>query len=145
MLALLPRRTMTRLLLPCALVLTVALGACEEEAAAPADHTPASAQLFVNDVDVSANLVLPAGAVTRVEVRYYAADGDLIEGIEDNHHAALVFTAPTLATTAAVVDFNFQLDVTAQAAPGTGTVMVGYGHEVDADELSFGPFPVTVP
>lgn len=131
-------------LLPVA-VLALVLGGCNsDEAAAPANHTPASAKLFVNDVDMTANLVLPAGAVTQVEVRYYAMDGDPILGIEAQHFAGLTFTPDTLATPAAVVDQHFFFDVTAQAAPGTGTVMVGYGHDVAADELSFGPFPVTV-
>jgi len=43
-----------------------------------------------------------------------------------------------------VTDHRFQWDVTAQGAAGTGTVMVGFGHDDLADEDSFGPFPVTV-
>jgi hypothetical protein len=39
---------------------------------------------------------------------------------------------------------NFQKDVTAQADPATGTVMVGYGHDEQADELEFGPYDVSV-
>lgn len=141
------RRSLVRLLILPALALTATMGACSDDPAAPAEesHTPASVKLFINDVDVTASLVLPAGAVTRVEVRYYADDGDLITGIEDHHHTALVFTPATLATTADVVDFNFRQDVTAQPGAGTGTVMVGYGHDAAADELTFGPFPVTVP
>jgi len=141
-----PLRTAARRLVLPVLALAVTLAACGDDPAAPAEagHTPASVKLFVNDVDVTANLVLAAGAVTRVEVRYYAADGDLITGIEDHHHTALVFTPPTLATTADVADHNFQQDVTAQGSAGTGTVMVGYGHDAAADELTFGPFPVTV-
>ena len=43
-----------------------------------------------------------------------------------------------------LVDNHYAFDVTAQAGAGTGTVLVGWGHEAAADDLSFGPFPVTV-
>jgi hypothetical protein len=56
----------------------------------------------------------------------------------------LNFTPASLATTADVADDNLQKDVTFQGMPGTGTLMVGYGHDPAADELSFGPFNVTV-
>ena len=139
------RRTFTRLLLPSLLLGAVTLGACsDDETAAPHSHTPASAKLFVNDVDVSANLQLLAGAVTRVEVRVYHDDGDEILGTELDHFAALNFTAGTLATPVMLVDNHYTFDVTAQAGAGTGTVLVGWGHEATADDLSFGPFPVTV-
>ena len=140
------RRTLSRCLLLPAAALALTIGGCSsDEAAAPHDHTPASAKLFVNDVDVTANLVLPAGAVTRVVVKFYHDDGDEILGTELDHFAALNFTPVALATTAGLVDSHFAFDVTAQAAPGAGTVNVGWGHEAVADDLTFGPFPVTVP
>jgi hypothetical protein len=140
------RRVLASVLASSALAFAAALSGCGgDETAAPHDHTPASAKLFVNDVDVTANLVLPAGAVTRVVVRFYHDDGDEITGTEAEHFAALTFTAGTLATPAEVVDHHFEFDVTAQAAAGTGTVLVGWGHDAAADDLSFGPFPVTVP
>lgn len=137
-------RFLARLVVPSVLAFAAVLGGCNEEAAAPHDHTPASAKLFVNDVDVSANLLLDAGAVTRVEVRFYHDDGDEILGTELDHYAALNFTPGALGTPVILVDNHYAFDVTAQAAAGTGTVMVGWGHEVAADDLSFGPFPVTV-
>jgi hypothetical protein len=139
------RRVLTRLLLPSALLAAVSLGACsDDEAAAPHDHTPASAKLFVNDVDVSANLLLEAGAVTRVEVRFYDDDGGEILGTELDHFAALNFDPATLGTPVMLVDNHYAFDVTAQAGAGTGTVVAGWGHEATADDLSFGPFTVTV-
>lgn len=139
------RRVLTRLLLPSALLAVVSLGACsDDEAAAPHDHTPASAKLFVSDVDVSANLLLEAGAATLVEVRFYAEDGDEILGTELDHFAALTFTPGALATPVMLVDNHYAFDVTAQAGAGAGTVLVGWGHEATADDLSFGPFTVTV-
>ena len=139
------RRVLTRLLLPSALLAVVSLGACsDDEAAAPHDHTPASAKLFVNDGDVSAGLLLEAGAVTPVEVRFYAEDGDEILGTELDHFAALNFTPGALATPVMLVDNHYAFDVTAQAGAGAGTVLVGWGHEATADDLSFGPFPLPV-
>lgn len=141
----LARRSRLLALAPVALAAATFLGACsDDEAPTEPSHTPASAKLFVNDVDVTSDLVLTAGAVTRVEVRFYHDDGDPITGIEDGHYAGLTFTPEALATPVMTVDHHFQFDVTAQAAAGTGTVMVGYGHDAAADVLSFGPFPVTV-
>jgi len=139
-------RIAPRLLRAPVLALAFAIGACSsDEAVAPENHTPASAKLFVNDVDMTSDLVLPAGAVTTVEVRFYAADGDEITGISDTHYAGLAFTPAALATGVGQVDAHFFIDVTAQGSAGTGTVSVGYGHDAAADELTFGPFPVTVP
>ena len=143
--SMLARLTPRLLLLP-VLLLGVTVAACsEDEATAPESHTPASAKLFVNDVDMTADLVLPAGATTAVEVRFYAADGDEITTIEADHYASLTFSPGTIATPVARVDQHFTFDVTAQGSAGTGTVDVGYGHDAAADELTFGPFPVTVP
>ena len=46
-------RFLTRLVVPSVLAFAAVLGGCNDEAAAPHDHTPASAKLFVNDVDVT--------------------------------------------------------------------------------------------
>ena len=97
----------------------------------------------MDGADVSAGLILVSGEPVRVEVRFLH-DGAEITGIEEDHHASLTFTPATLATVAAVDGQNFQKDVTGQAQPETGTVMVGYGHDEAADELSFGPIPVSV-
>jgi hypothetical protein len=125
------------------LLAALAFAACGEDETGPEEvHTPDDAALFVNGTDVSDGLVLPAGEVVRVEVRFLH-DGEVITGIEGEHHAGLTFTPGTLASAASVADHNFQKDVTG-SAPGDGTVMVGYGHDEDADELSFGPYDVTV-
>jgi hypothetical protein len=126
------------------LLAVLAFAACGDDETAPEeDHTPDAAALFVNGTDVSDGLVLPAGEVVRVEVRFLR-EGEVITDIESDHHAALTFTPATLATVAGVADHNFQKDVTGQGEPGPGSVMVGYGHDEEADELSFGPFDVTV-
>ena len=74
----------------------------------------------MNDVDVSANLLLDAGAVTRVEVRFYHDDGDEILGTELDHFAALNFTPGALATPVMLVDNHYAFDVTAQAGGRDG-------------------------
>ena len=126
------------------LLAVLAFAACGDDETAPEEgHTPDAAALFVNGTDVSDGLVLPAGEVVRVEVRFLH-DGEVITGIEGEHHAGLSFTPGSLATVASVTDHNFQKDVTGQATPGAGEVRAGYGHDEQADELSFGPFPVTV-
>jgi hypothetical protein len=118
--------------------------ACGDDETGPEEgHTPDAAALFVNGTDVSGGLVLPAGEAVRVEVRFLH-DGEVITGIEGEHFAGLTFMPTTLATVASVADHNFQKDVTGQAGAGAGEVRVGYGHDEEADELSFGPFTVTV-
>lgn len=139
-------RVLTRLAVAPAFALALATGACSssETGPGPDAHVPTSAKLFVNGVDVTANLILPAGATTRVQIKFYLADGSEETTIETTHFSSLTFTPTVLATPAGVADHRFQWDVTAQGAAGTGTVMVGFGHDNLADEDSFGPFPVTV-
>ena len=126
------------------LLIAAAFASCGGDETAPEEgHTPDQAALFVNGADVSDGLVVPAGQTVRVEVRFLH-DGEFITGIEGEHHAGLTFVPATLAAVAGVADHNFQKDVTGQATAGTGSVMVGYGHDEAADELSFGPFDVNV-
>ena len=132
-------RKLTSLLLLAGLV-----AACGDEMAPEEDHTPATAKLYIGLNEITPAVGLTQGQTVRIEVRFYAADGDLITGLEDHHFAALTFAPGTLATVVSVTSMPFFFDVTAQASAGTGTVTVGYGHEIDADELSFGPFIVTI-
>lgn len=136
--------SLSRLLLPSALAMALAACSSNETGPGPDAHDPAYAKLFVSGVDETANLILPAGAVTRVQIKFYLADSTEETTIETTHFSSLTFTPTALATPASVTDHHWQWDVTAQAAPGTGTVMVGFGHDALADEESFGPFPVTV-
>ena len=128
-----------------ALLIALALAACTNDESGPEEsHTPVSAALYIGNLDVSADLLLEAGETVRVEVRFLDDEGNEITGIEDDHHTALTFTPAALATTTSVDGRNFQKDVTAQGDFGTGTVLVGYGHDEEADELEFGPYPVRV-
>jgi len=117
-----------------------------DEEAPEEGHTPASAKLFdPTGTELTPAFTLPRGQTLRIEIRYYADDGDVITGIETEHYSSLTFAPGTLATVAPVSGKRFIWDVTAASAAGAGTVSVGYGHDAAADELSFGPFGVTVP
>jgi hypothetical protein len=127
------------------LLAVLTFAACDDDETGPEEgHTPTDVALFVEGVEVIDDLILPAGEPVRVEVRFLDDEGEEITGIEDDHHTALTFTPSTLASVASVDGQNFQKDVTGQGDPSTGTVLVGYGHNEDADELSFGPFDVTI-
>jgi len=127
------------------LVLALFVAACDSNEAPPEEgHHPHSAALFLDGVDVTDDLVLPAGETVRVEVRFYDDVGNQITGIEDEHFAALTFTPSTLATTADVDGNHFLKDVTAQGEIAEGTYSIGYGHDAAADEESFGPYAVRV-
>ncbi len=126
----------------------LAFAACgdDDETGPGEDHTPEDARLFVNGIDRTADgLTLVQEQTLRVEIRFVDAEDVVIDGIDADHFSSLTFSPATLATTANVENENFQKDVTTTAAaPATGQVTVGYGHDEDADELQFGPFPVTV-
>ena len=139
------RRFVTPVLYAATLLAVAALGACSSDETGPDVHTPTTVKLFVNGVDETANLSLPSGATTLVVVKFYDQHGDEMTTIETEHFSTLTFTPVALATPADVSGHHFQHNVTAQATAGTGTVMVGFGHDAMADEDSFGPFPVTVP
>jgi hypothetical protein len=135
-------------LTPALLIGLLGIAACDDNNETPPEesHTPASAALVVdgNPVGEGDPVVLVAGSAVPVEVKFYHDDGDEITGIEDEHFARLTFTPSTLATVADVPNQHFHKIVTAGADIGNGTVTVGYGHDEAADELTFGPFTVTV-
>jgi hypothetical protein len=127
------------------ILLSLGLPACGGDESGPEEgHTPASAKLFIEGVDVTNGLTLTAGQTVRAEVKFYSDEGDEITGIEEEHFSALTFTPVGLVTTADVEGEHFQKDLTAQGTVGTGQYTIGYGHDVDADELTFGPHDVTV-
>ncbi|HEU5039250.1 MAG TPA: hypothetical protein VFT84_00415 [Gemmatimonadales bacterium] len=126
-------------------VLAVALAGCSDDETGPEEtHTPHRAAVFVGGIDASQNLLLPAGEAVRVEVRFYNEQDEEITGIDDDHFASLTFTPDDFATVAEVAGEHFQKDVTGGGAIGTGTFVVGYGHDEAADEEAFGPFDATV-
>jgi hypothetical protein len=137
-------RTLVRSTL--ALALAVGAGACDSEETGPTHATVESAKIVVNGTVTPSGgtVTLPKGQTTRVEVQFFDADGARVTGLETTHFAKLTFEPAALATAADVSGNNIVKDVTTQATPGTGTITVGYGHDAEADEKSFGPFNVTV-
>jgi hypothetical protein len=131
---------------PAVLLLTVlAFAACSDDETGPEEaHTPHRAAVFVGGMDASENLLLPIGEAVRVEIRFYDDQDVEITGIDDDHFASITFTPGDFAAVADVAGEHFQKDVTGGAAVGTGTFLVGYGHDAAADEEQFGPFDATV-
>ena len=127
--------------------IAVAVAGCSDDEAPAGSHgTPATVRVFnvADGSELTEPLQLPAGATTRVEVRFYDADGTLLnQDLAAEHHTSLTFAPAEFATAAEVTGEVFQRDVTVAASGGaTATVTVGYGHDVAADERSFGPFDV---
>lgn len=107
-----------------ALIVVAAIPACGGDEATNPDHghTPASIKLFTStgqELNL-ANVVLPAGQTTRVEVRFFADDGDPITGLEAGHDVALTFSPAALASAAAVATEKFQ--AISRRAPQAGQV-----------------------
>jgi hypothetical protein len=127
------------------LLFAVAAGtACESDEMTGGHGTPVGAQFVVGGAAATPGITIAAGQTVRVEVEFVDADGDHIHGLEDGHFTSLTFSPAALATVAAVAGEPFMFDVTAQGTAGTGSVMVGYGHDAAADEDAFGPYTVTV-
>jgi hypothetical protein len=140
-------RTLKLMLATAAFAFTLA--ACSDDETPPEGHgTPESVKLF--DTETNTELptpyTLPSGTTTRVTVHFYDEDGhDISEELLDTgHQTSLTFTPSAFATVAGVSGEAFERDVTVDADPGTAsTLLVGYGHDEDADERSFGPYAVT--
>lgn len=133
------------------LAIAGALAACSsDEEGGGHGHTPESVALY----SASSGQELPeptpgvygiaTGVTTRVEVRFYDADGhDISDELISGHYTSLTFNPGTFATVADVPGQRFQRDVTVSAAAGTdATVSAGYGHDEAADELTFGPYNI---
>jgi hypothetical protein len=134
------------------LVTTVAaaftLAACSSNEAPPENHPePASARLFdaATHTELPQPYALPSGATTRIEVHYYGVDGaDITNDLIADHYSSLTFAPTSFATVASVTGLRFQHDVTVDAAPAAASdLLIGWGHDELADELSFGPCAVT--
>lgn len=124
------------------------LAACGGDEETGGHSQPETAALFdvESGEELPATFELPSGSTTRLEVRFYDADGEDIseELIETGHFTALNFIPGTFASQDAVTGETFQRDVTVDADPATiATLTIGYGHDVAADQESFGSYTVT--
>jgi hypothetical protein len=121
-----------------------AVAACGgTEAPSLTDHTPVTYNLLVNNVAVSAPYSFTAGQTARVRIEFFNAEQQDLDPVEGEHFGGLTFNPTSLATVTRVSSHNYQFDVTGGTA-GTGTLQVGYGHDEQADEVTFDPAPVTV-
>jgi hypothetical protein len=132
---------MVRIAAGAALTLLPACGGDETQAAD--DHTPTAFTVLVDDQPASSPLTLNAGETVRIRIKYLNAVGEDLDEVETDHFGGLVFAPATLATVTRATDHHFQFDVTG-GEPGTGTGQVTYGHDAEADEVTFPAVPVTV-
>lgn len=135
-------RTLDRavfLLMPVAVWLAAA---CSDSEAPAEDHTPATYNLIVNDVQQTAPYILPAGQ-SHVQVKLFNAAGEDLDDVEATHFAGLAFDPTSLATATRLSDHHFQFDVITTTA-GSGTLQVSFGHSEDTDEKAFDSVAVSV-
>jgi hypothetical protein len=136
-------KPLPRILLPLAVLATVATACSDNEAPPTHDHTPEDYTVMVNGAEVTAPYTFTVGQTVRVRLKFFNAAGEDLDEVESSHFGGLTFEPASLATAVRVTDHNYQFDVTAGAV-GSGTVQVSYGHSEAADEDTFDPEAVTI-
>jgi hypothetical protein len=131
-----------RTLLPFAALTTVVTACSDNEAPPDEDHTPVSYTIQVNDLPVSEPYTFGSGTV-RVRIKFFNAGQHDLDDVESSHFAGLTFEPASRATAVRLADHHYQFDVTG-GAPGAGTLQVSYGHDEQADEVTFEPAAITV-
>lgn len=128
-----------------ALLLTGALAACSdnESPSGTEDHTPTTYTVLVNGSEMTPPIVLVEGQAATVQLKFFNAEDEDLDIVEDTHFGGLTFSPENLATVARDPDHNYRLTVTGETV-GIGTVQVSHGHDEAADETTFAPVPVTV-
>ena len=128
-----------------ALLLTGALAACsdDESPSGTEDHTPATYTVLVNGTETQPPFVLVEGQAVTVQLKFFNAEEEDLDIVEDTHFAGLTFSPSNLATVTRDPDHNYRFTVTGETQ-GIGTVQVSHGHDEAADETTFTPVPVTV-
>ncbi|HEY7028648.1 MAG TPA: hypothetical protein VH438_13615 [Gemmatimonadales bacterium] len=126
----------------------VALAGCSsDETVAADDHDPVSVTLSVDGAPPSGDgkLHLPEGQTVTVRATFLNAGGENLDDVEGEHFSLLTFTPGTIATATPDPNAHYSHEVVVNAAaPATGTLMVGFGHDAAADEHSLGPIDVVV-
>lgn len=128
-----------------ALLLTGALAACSdaESPSATEDHTPTTYSVLVNGTEVQPPIVLVEGQAVSVQLKFFNAEDEDLDIVEDTHFGGLAFSPENLATVTRDPDHSYRFTVTGETV-GIGTVQVSHGHDEAADETTFAPVPVTV-
>jgi hypothetical protein len=138
------RSTLLARCLP-ALLLAGALAACgsDESPSGTEDHTPATYTVLVNGTETQPPFTLVEGQAVSVQLKFFNAEEEDLDIVEDTHFAGLTFSPTNLATVTRDPDHNYRFTVTGETV-GIGTVQVSHGHDAAADETTFTPVPATV-
>jgi hypothetical protein len=137
-----PMNPPLRSLLPVAVLAAAAIACSDNEAPPTEDHTPVSYTIQVNGSPVSEPYTFGSGTV-RVRIKFFNAAQEDLDEVESSHFAGLTFEPASRATAVRLADHHYQFDVTG-GAPGAGTLQVSYGHDEQADEVTFEPAAITV-
>jgi hypothetical protein len=129
--------------LPVALMTLLAAACGGDETQAADDHTPVSYSVFFDGIAASAPYTLAVGQTVRVRLQFFNAAGENLDPVEAEHFAGLSFNPSDLVTIARVPGHTYQFDVTGSTA-GTGTMLVSFGHDEQADEVTLDPGAVSV-
>jgi hypothetical protein len=139
-------KTLAQLLRPLAATATLTLAAAcgGDETQAVEDHDPATFAILKDSAEVAnAALTLTQGETVTIQFKFFNAAGEDLDDIEGSHFAGLVFTPTTLATATRVTGHNYRFEVTG-GAPAAGSAVVSFGHDAEADEVSFPAMAITV-
>jgi hypothetical protein len=129
--------------LPAALMTVLAAACGSDEPAATDDHTPVTYNVFINTIAAAAPYTFTVGQTARVRLQLLNVAGEDLDDVEAEHFAAISFNPSDLVTIARVPGHNYQFDVTGNTA-GTGTMLVTFGHDEQADEVTLDPAGVIV-
>jgi hypothetical protein len=137
--------TLTRraLGLPLTLVTVLAAACGSEETQAADDHTPTTYNVVINEISATAPYNFTVGQTVRVRLKLFNVAGEDLDAVEAEHFAAISFDPSDLVTVARAPGHNYQFDVTGNTA-GSGTMLVTYGHDEQADEVTLDPAEVNV-
>lgn len=109
-------------------------------------HVPVEgAALELEDgTPLTAPFALPPGGPHRVRVRYLDGDGRPIRSLDGEHRGGLIWRPGGRASTHTVEEaMVFEVTFTEPCNPPQ-EVLIGYGHDVRANERRFGPYPVEI-
>jgi len=95
------RSTLLARCLP-ALLLTGTLAACsdDESPTGTEDHTPATYTVLVNGTETQPPFVLVEGQAVTVQLKFFNAEAEDLDIVEDEHFGGLTFSPADLATVA---------------------------------------------
>lgn len=127
-----------------AILLGLVTACGSDETAAPPDHTPVTYNLIINEVPGTEPYAIAAGETSHIRIKFFNAAGEDLDEVEAEHFAGLTFNPGALATVERTTGTHYQFDVTTGSTPASGVLVVSFGHDEGADEVSFDPAAVNV-